>query len=121
MRSSSIWRSLILERARPEPKSMSDEFDPKTSGLLPVGRKALTIRSSALVRRGLEDLKSNQVRIVRFPANRSMGKLYISDKGLDPLLAQAMLVFAKDHLSDARGNVAIPFGKKLCLKVSDEA
>jgi Leucine Rich Repeat (LRR) protein len=100
---------------------MTDKLDPKQDDLVPTEKREMTRRSSALVRRGLEALSVQGRRIVRFPSDRSMGKLYISDKGLDPLLAQAMLVFAKDHLSDARGDVAIPSGKKLCLKVSDEA
>lgn len=100
---------------------MSGKTDPKQGSLVPTENRGLTTRSSALVRRGLEAVSLRDARIVRFPSNRSMGKFYVTDKGFDPLLAQAMLVFAKDRLSEARGDVAIPSEKVLCLKVSDEA
>ena len=58
-------------RARREAKSMSDESDPKESGLVPGGNKALTTRSSALVKRGLEALASQQPSSARFPSDRS--------------------------------------------------
>jgi hypothetical protein len=100
---------------------MSDEFDPKTSGLLPVGSKALTIRSSTLVRRGLEDLKSNQVRIVRFPADRPIGIFRLSDHDASTLVTKALLLFDKKSISEARGNITVPPGKRLFLKIDREA
>lgn len=62
---------------------MSDKTDPKESGLVTVRSKALTTRSSALVKRGLDALASRPGRIVRFPADRSMGTLYIQLPGDD--------------------------------------
>lgn len=57
---------------------MSDKTDPKQSGLVPVGSKALTTTSSGLVKRGLEALASEQLRIGRFPPDRSWKKYGIA-------------------------------------------
>ncbi len=91
---------------------MTDEPKPKENCLVPTGNKALTTRSSALVKRGLEALVSEPTRIVQFPSDRSMGTLFIHEEG--PWLH-------KDNPSDARGDVTVPNGKRLNLKISEEA
>ena len=90
---------------------MSDKPDPKHGGLVPIGRRGLTTRSSALVRRGLEALASQQPRIVRFPLNRSIGRLFVLN--WDP--------HGDDECEDfgeARGDITVPAGKGLGLLVS---
>jgi hypothetical protein len=47
---------------------MSEKTDPKENDLVPVGAKALTTSSSALIKRGLEALTSQQPNSVEFPA-----------------------------------------------------
>lgn len=91
---------------------MSDEDNPKNSSLVPSGNRDLTIRSSALVRRGLESLISQQARIVRFPLDRSMGKLRIITPGA--------LLWEGEEI-EACGNVTVPGGKDLSLLVSARA
>jgi hypothetical protein len=96
---------------------MSDKIHPGQSDLVSVGSKSLTIRSSALVKRGLEALASRPGRIVRFPADRSMGILFISDPGKEDLLE-------RDDYGDfgeALGEVVVPYGKRLELSLSAEA
>ena len=56
---------------------MSDEPRPKYGVPVPHSNRELTRRSSALARRGLDALTVQQTRIVRFPPERSMGRLYI--------------------------------------------
>lgn len=90
---------------------MSDTPDRKDTALIPSGSTALTTRSSALVKRGLETLASLRGRIVQFPTERSMGKVTLYDPVKN--------VF--QELGEARGDVAVPPGMKLYLSVSDEA
>jgi len=97
---------------------MSDKPDPKETGLIPTRNNSLTTRSSSLVRRGLEDLISQQARIVRFPPNRSMGTLYLWHK--DVTWAEA-LDLKKGQCVDARGMIAVPVENKVKLQVSEEA
>lgn len=75
---------------------MSDKPDPKQHDLVSVGSKALTTRSSALVKRGLEALVLEQERIVRFPLDRSLGNYVIFDrKKVDPLRRPETFPFSK--------------------------
>jgi hypothetical protein len=99
---------------------MNDKTDPKQSGLVPVGSKALTTTSSALVKRGLEALVSQPGRIVRFPADRSMGKFLICDQEASTAIIKALLVFDKESPTDARANITVPPAKRLFLKVDSE-
>src|SRR5262245_43986582 len=96
---------------------MSDKTGPKQTDLIPGGSKALTTRSSALVKRGLEALASRRGRIVRFPADRSMGKLFISDPGEEDLLERDDY----EDFGEALGEVIVPYGKRLKLSLSAEA
>jgi len=99
--------------------NMSDRTDPKETGLIPTGNNSLTTRSSGLVRRGLDDLISKQVRIVRFPPNRSMGKLYLWDK--DVTWTEALYLKKGRQCVDARGTIAVPVENNVKLEVSEEA
>jgi hypothetical protein len=93
---------------------MSDKPETKETGLIPRENNSLATRSSGLVRRGLDDLISKQARIVRFPADRSMGTLY--------LWAKDEVRFSKKRQGvDARGTIAVPVAKELQLQVSEEA
>jgi Leucine-rich repeat (LRR) protein len=90
---------------------MSETPDRKEPALIPTGSTVLTTRSSALAKRGLETIASLRGRIVRFPPDRSMGKLWIYSSR-DKV----------DQWTDAaRGDLTVPPGKKLVLSVSDEA
>lgn len=65
---------------------MSDKPDSKQGDLIPGAGNALTTRSSALVKRGLESLLALEPRIVRFPLDRSLGNYVIFDcDKFDPL------------------------------------
>ncbi len=90
---------------------MSDTPARKETALIPTGSAALTTRSSALVKRGLDTLALHRGRIVRFPPDRSMGDL----KLYDPIKN------VSQDLGEARGDVAVPPGMKLDLSVSDDA
>ncbi len=92
---------------------MSDEKHSNQGHLVPIGSHELTTRSSALVRRGLEALTSQQTRIIRFPADRSMGTLYIP--------APSGHWEEEEDLGEARGDVRVPAAKPVGLRVSDEA
>lgn len=90
---------------------MSDEQRPNQSGLVPSSSHALTTHSSALVRRGLEALRTQQTRVLRFPPDRSMGILYVPRRSY----------YEELESWEARGNVTVPTEKKLTLDISDEA
>lgn len=90
---------------------MSDEQRPNQSGLVPSSSHVLTTRSSALVRRGLEALRTQQTRVLRFPPDRSMGILYVPRRSY----------YEELESWEARGNVTVPTEKKLTLDISDEA
>lgn len=92
---------------------MSDEQRPDQSDLVQSGNRGLTARSSALVRRGLETLLAQQTRIVHFPSDRSMGTLYMRNLGDSSE--------GWKEIGEAFGNIAIPAGRELYLKVSREA
>ncbi len=92
---------------------MSHEPDPNQRTLVSTANKAPTTRSSALVKRGLQSLLSLQDRIVRFPADRSMGTLYLR------ALRDGREKY--QEWGEARGNVVVPPGRGLRLKVSAEA
>src|SRR5262245_33218451 len=91
---------------------MSDKTDPKERDLVSVGSKALTTKSSALVKRGLEALASLPGRIIRFPVDRSMGEfcLYYASEACE---------WADG--ADARGEVTVPAQMELMLSLSEEA
>ncbi len=89
---------------------MSDKTDPKQSDLVPIKNRGLTTRSSALVKRGLENLTSQGSRIIRFPLDHSMGKLYISNQANFPL-----------GLGEARGHIKVPQGIEVLLEVFTDA
>ena len=86
---------------------MSDTPDRKETALIPAGSTALTTRSSALVKRGLETLALYRGRIVQFPRERSMGHLGLYDRVKDVYQA----------LGEARGDVTVPLGIDLSLIV----
>src|SRR5262245_46379706 len=99
---------------------MSDKTDPKESGLVTVRSKALTTRSSALVKRGLEALVLEQERIVRFPLDRSLGNYVIFDrKKVDPLRRPETFPFSQS--ARAKGVINIPPGEELYLEVKYSA
>jgi hypothetical protein len=50
---------------------MSYKSDPKETSIVPVENTALTVKSSALVRRGLEALISQELLMFRSPAERA--------------------------------------------------
>jgi hypothetical protein len=77
---------------------MNDTPDRKETALIPTGTGALTTRSSPLVKRGLETLASFGGRIVRFPADRSMGKLWTYDPAVN----------IDDVRQEACGDVTVP-------------
>jgi len=88
----------------------------REDGLVPLGAdRALSPRHADMARRGLDLARSldaleatvtRQLRIVRFPEDRSMGRLYL---------------FPEDYMGEARGMVTVPAGKQLELQVSEEA
>jgi hypothetical protein len=90
---------------------MSDTPDRKETALIPTGSTALTTRSSALAKRGLETLASLRGRIVQFPTDRSMGNVTLYDPVKN--------VF--QELGEARGDIAVPPGKELYLDINAEA
>jgi Leucine-rich repeat (LRR) protein len=106
---------------------MSNDSDPKESDLVPAGNKALTTRSSALVRRGLETLAAQQPRIVRFPPDHSVGQYLIFDTDAVPPAAEVCSWLggsssSADHkIEEAKGAITLPPGKVLCLKVNNSA
>ena len=89
---------------------MSEKPARKQSDLVPIKNRGLTTRSSALVKRGLESLTSQGSRIIRFPLDHSMGKLYISNQANFPL-----------GLGEARGHIKVPEGIEVLLEVFTDA
>ena len=104
---------------------MTDNSDPKESALVPAENKALTTRSSALVKRGLEAIAARQPRIVRFPPDRSLGQYIIFDSDVNLSVETVSNWFGDSNglkfTAEAKGTVAVQPGQVLCLKVSDLA
>ena len=106
---------------------MIDESNPKESGLVPAANNALTTRSSALVRRGLESLAARQPRIVRFPSDHSLGQYIIFDRDAVPSVASVSSWFdgstrsEKKPIEEARGSIVLSPGQVLCVKLNDSA
>src|SRR5262245_17677632 len=102
---------------------MSDESDPKENNLVPAGNKALTTRSSALVKRGLDALVTRKPRIVRFPPDRSLGQYAIFDSDINISVTTVSNEFKDSNslkfIAPAKGTVALQPGQVLCLKVDD--
>jgi hypothetical protein len=95
---------------------MSDKPDPKPGDIVPSAGGDLTTRSSALVKRGLEALLTQQLRIVPFPLDRSLGNYVIFDrKEVDPLRHPETFPFSQN--AKARGVISILPGKDLYLDV----
>ena len=88
---------------------MNEKPSRKRGDLVPAENRGLTTRSSALVKRGLENLTSQGSRIIRFPLDYSVGKLYMSEANF-PL-----------GLGEARGHVRVPHELKVLLEVSTDA
>jgi len=78
--------------------------------IVPSGNRGLTTRSSVLVQRGLDALRFQQPRAVRFPADHSMGMLYMRNRG-DP-------GWNWEKIGEACGNVMVPGSKELSLEVT---
>jgi hypothetical protein len=118
---------------------MKDEQNRAQGGLIrSSGTRDLTTGSARLIRRGLDAAApvSQQPRVVSFPENRSMGKLYLLDtiKPFDWIEIEIewrnrtllrCLPYRDlgspgngEFLSEARGQVTIPAGKKLGLRIS---
>jgi len=64
----------------------------------------------------------SQARIIHFPVDRSLGKLWLRDAdAVEPDDARFVESDAQDYLGPAQGDVAIAAGKHVCLMVSPTA
>jgi len=88
---------------------MSDEETLDQAKPVAAGKRGLASRSSVLVSRGLRELLAQASRTLHFPADRSMGKLWLKEPE-DSIL-----------LGEARGDVTVPLRSKVWLEVSPEA
>jgi hypothetical protein len=93
---------------------MSDKQQGHPNSLISSGNRGLVTRSSSLARRGLEALQAQQDRVVHFPSNRSMGKLYVRSREAAPEENW-------EEFGEAQGKVTVPAKKDLRLDVSTEA
>jgi tetratricopeptide (TPR) repeat protein len=92
---------------------MSDEDDLSPSALALPTNNQLSLRSASLVRRGLHDLHALEPRIVYFPPDRSMGKLFITNR--------TRKSWHWEELGEARGDIIVPAEYDLKLVVSKDA
>ncbi|MBF8302599.1 MAG: hypothetical protein HW396_880, partial [Candidatus Dadabacteria bacterium] len=93
--------------------NMSDEETKNKTTLVSAVNRGLATRSSGLAKRGLELFSSQQERVIHFPTDCSMGKLYLLN--LDNPDSEW------EVLGEARGIITVPVGKGLELSVSEEA
>lgn len=99
---------------------MSDRPDLKRHHLVPAAGNDRATRSSALIKRGLDSLLTQQPRIIRFPLDRSLGNYVIFDrKKVDPLRHPETFPFSQS--ARARGVIDIPPGEELYLEVKYSA
>lgn len=92
---------------------MSDYKNGNQDGLISSGNRGLVIKSSSLVRRGLDLISARQPRIIQFSNYKScgsLGKLYIRD-------INSHDDFAWKQFSHARGSVTVPPMKALMLEL----
>lgn len=96
--------------------SMTNSRAPESHGITPIGKGELATRSRALMRRGLDLLIAQQSRAIRFPPDRSLGKLYIRARD-----AREKEDYSEwKWLCEARGTVIVPATKDLFLQVDGE-
>jgi Leucine-rich repeat (LRR) protein len=97
---------------------MPRERQPGLTGLIPVGNRQITNYSSALVKRGLETLARTRSRAVTFPANRSIGDLYLIDSSQEWWkILQPVSFGAGKYFSKAQGIISVPQEKWLILNM----
>ena len=92
---------------------MSDTINPDENAIVPHAKQDLIVRSSGLAKRGLESLLAKEKRIIHFPIDRSIGRLWIGDTGahfMSPFWGYSVKL-----LGDAKGTVEVPRGKFLAL------
>ena len=88
---------------------MSDQEGKDNSGIIPIGRRDLAKRSENLVQRGLDSLLAQRERILRFPDDRSVGRIFLESVPRDP---------EKVIKCDARGSIRVPYGYEAHLEIS---
>jgi Leucine-rich repeat (LRR) protein len=90
------------------------KHEPEEGALVRAGSGALTARSAGLVRRGLESVLGREPRVLRFPAERAIGTLFIYDHARTLVGDEAEGEWEE---AEARGEVTIPAGKAVRLAV----
>jgi len=95
---------------------MSDEQTSEQNKIVPSGSRGLTMRSLRLVRRGLDTL-TKLPRIVRFPTDRPMGRLYLMNPHDESWDLHDVCSWMADYCP-ARGEIKVPANVELGLRVS---
>jgi Leucine-rich repeat (LRR) protein len=106
---------------------MTEEPDVTGSSIVPAPRGALDSRIRDLVKRGLESLLAQEKHTIEFPADYSLGTLYIGDEDalraledrglwLDPGQKEEAIRKAPVKALDARGQITIAANEKALLE-----
>ena len=83
------------------------------------GWRIWAVTVAAIFNSTVSTLTAAQKRIIRFPADRSIGELYVRDSGIP---ADGFEAFSGwEWLGQARGNLTVPAGKLARLNVSKQA
>src|SRR3990172_224039 len=89
---------------------MSDYKITDQEGLVRSDNRGLEVKSSTLVRRGLDLISFLQPRIIQFPNDKSLGTLYIRDLNSHD-------EDSWEELGEACGNVTVPSSKEVSLQL----
>jgi len=115
----------VFKVSRPETKPLpvSDEASPEVD--LRGTKQEKDNPSSEPDDGKAEELRNVEVRVVHFPAGRSLGKLYISDteksREFGYWFHWTRIGERSEYLCEAQGDVHVPAGKRLSLTISPTA
>ncbi|MEK7760893.1 MAG: hypothetical protein AAB433_04875 [Nitrospirota bacterium] len=96
---------------------MSDNLESDREGLVPSGKRELSVVRPDLFRRGLEliDNLEKGARVIAFPEDRSVGKLFITYTVDFPVSHKCT-----EFLCEAQGNVSVSAGNHLLLEIREQ-
>lgn len=99
-----------------ETGGMNERMKPRAGDLVPSGGQELTIPSAPLAKRGLDMLRAQEARTVRFAEDRSSGALFACsmDWKIEPYLR--LYMDTGEEIGEARGTVTVPPGVGLSLR-----
>lgn len=96
---------------------MTDNLELDRGGLVPSWKRELSVVRPDLFRRGLELIANLEkgARVIAFPEDRSVGKLFVTYTADSPVSHQCT-----EFLCEAQGNVSVSAGNHLLLEIYEQ-